>query len=107
MSFTYIASPYSHKDQAMRNARFDIVSAFTAEMVKDGKVVYSPIAHSHPLAVKYDIRGDFDFWKVQNMGMLSAASSMIVLRMTGWRESEGVQAEIKYADDNAIPIVYI
>jgi hypothetical protein len=97
MSFTYIASPYSHPEAAVREARFEAVSQFAAGLIKHGEVVFSPIAHSHPLAVKYDLAGDFDFWIHQNYGMLSKASKLLVLCLPGWEESRGVQAEIAFA----------
>lgn len=107
MSFTYIASPYSHEDAAIREERFNNVSKFTAMLVKSGVIAYSPIAHSHPLAVKYNIRGDFGFWAHQNYGMLSKASNMIVLCLDGWKDSKGVQAEIAFAEQCGIDIEYV
>lgn len=106
MSFTYIASPYTNPDPKVMEERFQAVSAFTAEQIKHGAVVYSPIAHSHPLAVSYSLRGDFDFWMNQNYGMLSKASKMIVLCLQGWEESKGVQAEIKFAQMCGVEVVY-
>lgn len=106
MSFTYIASPYSHADEAIRELRFNLVSKFTADMIRDGEVVYSPIAHSHPLAVDYELPGDFDFWMRQNYGLLSKASRMIVLCLDGWEDSKGVQAEIEFAEKCGVEVGY-
>lgn len=106
MSFIYIASPYSHEDPAVREERFAAVSAFTAELVREGTVAYSPIAHSHPLAVKYGLRGDFRFWMHQNYGMLCKASRMLVLCLDGWNDSDGVQAEIAFAEQCGIRVDY-
>lgn len=104
MSFIYVASPYTHPDAAVREQRYEAVSKFTADLVEAGKVAYSPIAHSHPLAEKYGLRGDFDFWIKQNYGMLCKASSLLVLCLDGWKESAGVQAEIAFAERCGIPV---
>jgi len=90
----------------VREQRFDAVSEFTSKLIKGGMVAYSPIAHSHPLAVRYDIRGDFDFWMPQNYGMLCKASRVIVLTLDGWKESVGVQAEIAFAEQCGLPVDY-
>lgn len=107
MSFTYIASPYTHTDPKVMEDRFNAVSAFTAQKIKEGEIVYSPIAHSHPLAVSYRLRGDFDFWMQQNYGMLSKASKMIVLCLPGWQDSKGVQAEIVFAAKCGVAVEFV
>jgi len=107
MSFTYIASPYSHEDPTVRKKRFYDVSLYTAHLIRSGVVAYSPIAHSHPLAEEFNLEGDFDAWKRQNFGMLSKASMMIVVCLDGWQESKGVTAEIAFARECGIPINYV
>jgi len=107
MSFIYIASPYSHPAFSIREQRFEAVSEYTASMVKEGIVAYSPIAHSHPLAETYGIRGDFAFWAHQNYGMLCKASELRVLKLPGWESSEGVEAEIEFAHQCGIPVLYV
>ena len=48
----YIASPYSHESQNVMRDRFHAVCEYAGRMMQAGKVVYSPIAHSHPIAMR-------------------------------------------------------
>lgn len=44
----YLATPYSHPDPKVREARFQAVNAVAAQLMRDGHHVYSPISHAHP-----------------------------------------------------------
>jgi hypothetical protein len=105
MSFIYIASPYSGTPEVMQE-RFEAAELFTVRLLNEGLPVYSPIVHCHALAEKYDLPKDFDFWQNHNRAILSKASGLIVLRLDGWRDSRGVQAEIEFANQCGIGIEY-
>ena len=64
MSFTYLCSPYSHPDAAVREARYVAACRKAAEYAMRGISVFAPIAHSHPIADYMDerYRMDFDLW---------------------------------------------
>ena len=49
----YIASPYAHSDPEVRRLRFEQVCHYVAERMLQGAVVYSPIAHSHPICERF------------------------------------------------------
>lgn len=100
----YLASPYSHPDPAIRQARHDAVARFAGAMIKRGMVVYSPIAHTHAIAQVCDLPGTWEFWKRQDEAMLDLASGLVVLCLDGWQESVGVQAEIAYANCRGIEV---
>lgn len=51
----YLASPYSHADPAVQRHRYKEAQRATAEMMIEGRVVFSPIAHSHPIAERFDL----------------------------------------------------
>ena len=57
----YLASPYTHSDASVRESRFDAACKATAELVRSGQVVFSPIAHGHPL-VRFGLPIDWDYW---------------------------------------------
>ncbi|MCP4786572.1 MAG: DUF1937 family protein [Fuerstiella sp.] len=46
----YLASPYSHSDANIREKRFRDVCRTAARLMRNGDVVFSPIAHGHPIA---------------------------------------------------------
>ena len=50
---------------------------------------------------------DWAFWKDLSYVLLSKSDVLVVLKLEGWEESVGVKAEIIYAHDNNIPVIYI
>ena len=92
MTLIYIASPYSHPDPAVRQKRYEDVSAYTAKRMMEGAVVYSPIAFNHPLSVRYEMPTDWVFWKHFDCRMIDKCDAMEVLMLDGWDTSVGVSA---------------
>ena len=103
----YLAGPYSHEDEAMRVARFEALTKKAAELMIDGFTVFSPITHGHAIAERHDLPLDFSWWQHQCLDMLSRASKLIVLRLDGYVESRGVNAEIAHAEKYGINIEFI
>ena len=103
----YLASPYTHEQAAVMERRFELACAVVAELVKEDHVIYSPIAHFHPIAVRHELPRDFSFWQRQNLSMLSKADTLLVLRLDGWETSKGVANEIDCAAVMNIHTVHI
>ena len=102
----YLASPYTHPDPAIQEARFHAACRQAAEMLRCGIRVFSPIAYTHPIAA-HGLPGDWSFWNDQDRAFLQMCSEVWVLMLDGWRESEGVQAEIEIALRLGKPVVYV
>jgi len=102
----YLASPYSHADQAVREARYHAACRATAAMLKTGLVVFSPIVHSHPL-VAFDLPTGWDFWGRVDRAYLVRCDELVVLMLDGWQESAGVRAEIALARDLGKPVRFL
>ncbi len=105
--YVYLASPYSHPDPAVREARFQQICNITADLMNDGVIVFSPIAHSHPIALGRTLPTDWSFWKHVDSAFILRADKLIVAMMDGWTESVGVQAEVNIATDADIPVEYL
>ncbi len=105
----YLASPYSHPDAAVRHKRYEDVCRVTAQLIAKGHVVYSPIAHSHPVAafLDPDLLMDHKFWMTQCLPILNVCDELWVLELDGFEKSKGVSAEVKFAVDNLITIRFI
>lgn len=104
----YLCSVYSlEADAALMEKRWQYAMKRTAEFLKDGIVVFSPIAHSHEIALRYDLPKEFDFWEHLDFGYLEASTHVWVLKMPGWERSKGITAEIKEAKRLGKPVVYI
>jgi hypothetical protein len=103
----YLATPYSHPDAEVREHRFREVNRVAADLMRDGLHVFSPISHTHPIAVAGDLPKDWEFWQAYDRTVLSACSKVMVLMQDGWRESTGVQAEIEIAREMGLPVEFI
>jgi len=103
----YLASPYSHKDPKVREDRATKVALFAAQLLRKGMTVFCPIAHGKFIADRANTPGSWSFWKDQSIRLLQACDEAWVLCLPGWKESIGVQAEIRKAVDLGIPVYYL
>ena len=64
----------------------------------DDQLVLSPVVHSAPIA-KHGLPTDWSFWERLDRRLLQMCDEVLVLVLSGWRESTGVQAEIRIAGE--------
>lgn len=106
--YIYLASPYSHPDRAVREARFRAACRAAAQLMDAGQRVFSPIAHSHAIEEHgMGERRPADFWLRQDGPLLCCADELWVLMLDGWRESKGVQEEIRICELLGKPVRYL
>lgn len=106
MRYVYLASPYSHPDFRVREERYREACYAAVSLMRSGFVVYSPIAHSHPLSEVMPPMGH-EFWMQQCIPMLAHASELAVLAIPGYAESAGVKREIEIATSLNMPVTYM
>ena len=107
MSFWYLASPYSKYPHGMERAYVDACKA-TASIVRLGIPVFSPIAHSHSIAVCGDMSQEcHDTWLAQDVAFMAQAHGLFVLMLDGWDDSYGVQWEIEWMRSRDKPVYYL
>ncbi len=102
----YLASPYTHPDGDVRQARFDAVCRAAAELMRQGKTVFCPVAHSHAIA-RYGLPLDWRYWGRHDRRYLEVCDEVVVLTLDGWQESVGVQAEIAIARELGKPVRFL
>ena len=106
--FIYLASPYSHSEPAMREWRYTQACKAAAHLMRRGEVVFSPIAHSHPVeTIGLQTVETGSFWKRQDIPILRHASKLVVLTLDGWAESVGIAWEVETAKSLLIPVEYL
>ena len=103
----YLASPYSSKETGVEQSRFEIVCKVAAKLLAEGKYVFSPIAHTHPIALAGKLPGNWEFWEGYDRALIKCCQKLIVVKISGWEESTGVNAEVKIAKELGIPVDYI
>lgn len=92
----YLASPYTHSDPAIREQRFEAVCLAAGKLMAAGEHVFSPIAHTHPIAVRCDLPKGWEFWQSYDRAMIRFCDRFMVLTLPGWLQSTGVCAERRY-----------
>lgn len=105
----YLASPYSHPNATMREARYEEACKAAAWMMKQGYVVFSPIAHSHPISsyLGPETLMDHGFWMNQCVPMVRRCGALWILGIDGWDTSHGVRREWQCADAWRLPITLL
>jgi hypothetical protein len=74
-----------------------IVNKVAAKMMSSGEYVFSPISHTHPIAEMSEgkLPIGWEFWSTFDKLFIINCKKIVVLCIDGWKESTGVQAEIK------------
>jgi hypothetical protein len=102
----YLASPYSHFDPLVRQARFDPACRAAAGLISAGQAVIAPIVQGHPL-VRFGLPGDWSFWAPLAREYIARCDRVVVLQLDGWRKSEGVRAELALAGELGKRVDYL
>lgn len=106
MSIIYLASPYSDPNPNVRRRRFQLACEHAAFLMRDHNLhVFSPIAHSHPIA-EFGLPSDWGFWQEYDKKFIAMCERMFVLKLHGWEQSKGVDAEISIALHLGIPVEF-
>jgi hypothetical protein len=103
----YLASPYSHMDRTVEALRFGEVCRIAGVLMSRGLIVFSPIAHTHPIAERCDLPRGWDYWKHFDEEFIDASEKVIVAMMPGWEQSKGIAGEIRIAKEKGIPVEYL
>jgi hypothetical protein len=102
----YLASPYTHKNPVIKKQRADVATKAAVDLLKNGIFCFAPIPYNAPWE-NYNLPGDWGFWEKFDKTFISRCDAVLVLTIDGWKESIGVQAEIEYAKENDIPVLFI
>lgn len=113
----YIASPYSalhpktEEDRLrIQRERYNGVTQVIAKLTKDhGLVLLGPITHSHNLKLfEPELGTSWEFWKKFDTKFIErSVDAMLVIKMPGWEDSIGVDAEIVLAEKLHLPVYYL
>jgi Domain of unknown function (DUF1937) len=90
----FLSTPYSRYNEGLQ-AAFEAACRLAGRLVINGLSIYSPIAHSHPIAFYGEINPlDVKLWMRLNEPHIKAASAILVAEMAGWKDSDGVKSEM-------------
>jgi hypothetical protein len=92
----YLATPYTKYSAGIEQAFID-AAKLAARLLRSGLTVYSPITHTHPLAIHGGIDPlDYEIWMPFDKAMMEACGTLIVAHMQGWETSKGVAIEVDF-----------
>lgn len=103
----YLATPYSKYPEGLEIA-FRRASALAARLMLRGLKVYSPIAHTHPLAIHGGVNPlDHSIWLPFDEAIMKKADALLVARMKSWERSYGISEEIKFFNAAGKPVHHL
>ncbi len=103
----YLATPYSRFPGGIE-AAFVAACRVVADLLKSGVSAYSPIAHTHPVAMHGGIDPlDHSIWIPFDAPMMAAADCCIVAMLPSWETSYGIGVEIDAFRKAGKPVLYL
>ncbi len=105
--FWYLATPYSKYPYGIEEA-FRLAVLQRGLLLKEGIPVFSPIIHSHPVALMCAIDPfDHSIWLPAEEPILKCASGLIMVMAEGWESSYGMTKECEAFGAAGKPIIYM
>ncbi len=104
VGLAYLATPYSRYHLGISQAFID-AAKLAARLMLSGIKIYSPIAHTHPIATYGRIDPhDHNIWLPFDEAMMTVCDTLIVAQMEGWDKSFGISCEIEFFEKARKPI---
>ena len=105
--YWYLATPYTGYPGGINEA-FKEASRAAATLLKHGIRVYSPIAHTHPIALYGELDPtDHSIWLPADGPLMAAAVGIIIIKMNGWEKSKGIAHEVNAFKEAGKPVLYM
>ena len=94
MKILYLASPYSHENELIRQRRYHLACRTAAKLMKADIAVFSPLANTIPAVEFGGLELSHHGFLRLDLPMLRRCDELLVLYLDGWQESIGVQQEL-------------
>jgi len=103
----YVGTPYSKYPLGLEMA-FQHSSMLIGDLLRKGVTGYSPIVHTHPVAIYSEIDPySHEIWMPFDKKMMEVTGGMLVAMMDGWETSKGIGMEIDEFESMGKRIVYM
>ena len=100
----YVAAPYAHEDENVTKNRIMQAGQYTAHLMNNGFTVFSPVNYGDALGHYMTDAGE---WFKQYASLLRRSDVLHVLKISGWEDSKGVQADLEIAKLHSIPVYFV
>lgn len=105
--FFYLASPYSHVDQSVRDFRAAEVNRYAGHLMASGLYVMPTIYMTHENTKSFEFPTDHIWWMGFNKAFIDPSAGMIIAQIPGWDVSKGIVQEINYCRSIGLPVIMI
>ncbi len=106
-SLIYVGTAYTRYPEGI-DAAYIEACRVTAELVKAGCPVFSPISHGHGIAIHGGIDPlDFKMWLEFDATMMDRSDAIIVVKMDSWESSSGIAHEIEVFRKAKKPVYFL
>jgi hypothetical protein len=103
----YVATPYSKFPGGVEVA-YQAACELCARLLLAGVNVFSPIAHSHGIAVHGKLDPlDHKIWLPFDEAVMQASNALLVAKMKTWEVSYGIDKEIEWFTAKGKPVHYL
>ena len=103
----YVATPYSRYPGGIEKA-YQAACALCAQLLLAGVKVFSPIAHSHGIAVHGKLDPlDHKIWLPFDEAVMQASNALLVAKMKTWEVSYGIDKEIEWFAAKNKPVHFL
>jgi len=106
-SYIYLACPYTHADPEIMEERFKSATLAASWIRQQGYLVFSPITHSHPMALIRELPRDFSYWQADAELMVGFCKEIVILKIEGWERSTGIRREVELAYSLSRPVSFM
>jgi hypothetical protein len=107
LGLIYLATPYSKYPTGIEMA-FRDASKIAARMMMAGAKVYSPIVHTHPMAIYGNVDPlDHSIWLPFDEAIMSVSDTLVIAMMPLWEGSFGIAHEAKIFRAAGKPVFYL
>ena len=105
--FWYLATPYRGHTKGIKVAYKETLLVL-GMLLELNIRVYSPIVHCHDVQVsiiKLEKGTEHNFWLPHDAPFMHASVGLMIVRMAGWKDSEGIAEEVNLFKILKKPIV--
>lgn len=103
----YLGTPYSKFPDGIV-AAFEQAAALTGRLLTAGVRAYSPIAHTHPIAIYGGLDPlDHTIWLPFDAAIMEKSDAIAVAKMESWERSYGIKHEIEVFTKAGKPVFYL
>ena len=106
-NLVYLGTPYSKYPLGIEMA-FRHAAELAGRLVSAGVTVYSPIAHTHPIAIYAKLNPlDYHYWLKFDEVMMRVSDAIVVAKMESWEDSYGLAHEVQHFEATGKPVFYL